>query len=238
MSRSRSASVDTKRLDERDNIAPVVDATLQPNSRIDDEGDKSDEHDGPDGAQPEIQQPEGYILSTVYPPQPCERCALRVLGVSIARNSNKNAPITVMLHPGADMQVSYSHQLEELCADSHPQTAAAKGTSSASASEKSRPKRKLPMAKADSARDGDGGSEDDTDELEDDQVNQTSKKRRTGKLPGPGSDRKAYLAKAVKDLEAQVSRVVAAQAAAERETRKLQERAAALTAAIQELDDE
>ncbi len=62
MSKSRSTSVDASKLDERENLASVMDAAFQSNSKQDDDGEKSDDHDGPDTSQPDIQQPEGYTV--------------------------------------------------------------------------------------------------------------------------------------------------------------------------------
>ena len=69
MSRSRSASVDANKTEERENLARVMDAAFQSNSKHDEEGDRSDDQDGPDASQPDIQQPEGYTVrdARVFP---------------------------------------------------------------------------------------------------------------------------------------------------------------------------
>ena len=113
---------------------------------------------------------------------------------------------------------------------------AAKSASNASAQEKSRPKRKIPSSKP---LNGDAGTEDETDELDDDQATQPAKKRRTSKVFNvSGGDRKSYLEKCLKELDAQIGRLAVAQADANREMKKLQERFAALAAVIQESDED
>ncbi|KAF8639989.1 hypothetical protein AX17_001235 [Amanita inopinata Kibby_2008] len=225
MSRSRSASVDPRRPEERENMTTPVDASLQSNNRHDDERAKSDEHEGADSAQPEIQQPEGYTLSAVYPPQPCERCV----------RANKTCKGI------AGARCEHCKKLKQKCSNYNNapprgrHAVAAKASASAISSEKSRPKRKMPASKT---QNGEAGSDDESDELDDDQASQPSKKRRLSKASASGGDRKSQLTKALKEIEAQASRVVAAQANAERETKKLQERLAMLATSIQELDDD
>ncbi len=85
---------------------------------------------------------------------------------------------------------------------------------------------------------GEIGSEDETDELDDDQSTQPTKKRRTSKVPGSAGDRKLYYLKIIREMELQVTRVLQAQATAERDLKKLQERLTTLTAAIQQESDE
>ncbi len=114
-------------------------------------------------------------------------------------------------------------------------SAAAKSASLASAQEKSRPKRKTQSSKV---MNGEIGSEDETDELDDDQSTQPTKKRRTSKVPGSAGDRKLYYLKIIREMELQVTRVLQAQATAERDLKKLQERLTTLTAAIQQESDE
>jgi hypothetical protein len=112
---------------------------------------------------------------------------------------------------------------------------AAKSASNASTQEKSRPKRKIPSSKP---LNGDAGTEDETDELDDDQATQPAKKRRTSKVFVSGGDRKSYIEKSLKELDAQIARLAAAQADANREMKKLQERFAALAAVVQESDED
>jgi hypothetical protein len=114
-------------------------------------------------------------------------------------------------------------------------SAAAKSASLASAQEKSRPKRKTQSSKT---MNGEIGSEDETDELDDDQSTQPTKKRRTSKVPGSAGERKLYYLKTVKELETQIARVLQAQANAERDLKRLQDRLSSLSAAIQESDED
>ncbi|KAM6495579.1 hypothetical protein JOM56_008285 [Amanita muscaria] len=74
MSKSRSPSIDANKTEQGENLSAVMEAAFQANSKHDEEGERSDDQDGPDASQPDIQQPDGYILSAIYPPQPCERC--------------------------------------------------------------------------------------------------------------------------------------------------------------------
>jgi len=225
MSRSRSASVDANKIEERENLATVMDAAFQSNSKHDEEGDRSDDQDGPDASQPDIQQPEGYTLSAVYPPQPCERCI----------RANKTCKGI------AGARCEHCKKLKQKCSNysnAPPRgrhAVAAKSASNASAQEKSRPKRKIPSSKP---LNGDAGTEDETDELDDDQGTQPAKKRRTSKVFVSGGDRKSYIDKVMKDLGAQIARQVAACAAADRETKKTQEQYAALAAVMQESDED
>ena len=85
---------------------------------------------------------------------------------------------------------------------------------------------------------GEIGSEDETDELDDDQSTQPTKKRRTSKVPGSAGDRKLYYLKTIKEMEAQIARVLQAQANAERDLKKLQDKLTSLTGAIQQESDE
>lgn len=85
---------------------------------------------------------------------------------------------------------------------------------------------------------GEIGSEDETDELDDDQSTQPTKKRRTSKVPGSAGERKLYYLKTVKELETQIARVLQAQANAERDLKRLQDRLSSLSAAIQESDED
>ena len=129
MSKSRSASIDASKPDEHENLASVMDAAFQSNSKHDDDGEKSDDHDGPDTSQPDIQQPEGYTVRATAQPrsadlrgnsfQLCTRhnpvsAALERTKhakaslapvASIARNSNRNVPTIAMPRRAADMQV-------------------------------------------------------------------------------------------------------------------------------------
>ncbi|KAF8631203.1 hypothetical protein AX15_002534 [Amanita polypyramis BW_CC] len=225
MSKSRSASVDANKPNERETLATVMDAAFQSNSKHDDEAEKSDDHDGQDASQPDIQQPEGYTLSAVYPPQPCERCV----------RANKTCKGI------AGARCEHCKRLKQKCSNysnAPPRgrhAAAVKNASLPSALEKSRPKRKVPSTRA---LNGELGSEDETDELDDDQSTQPPKKRRLSKVPGSTGDRKSYLMKSIKELETQLSRVAAAQANADREMKKFQERFAALAAAVQESDED
>ncbi|KAK2466491.1 hypothetical protein APHAL10511_002133 [Amanita phalloides] len=224
MSKSRSASVDASKPEERESLANVMDAAFQSNSKHDEDGEKSDDHDGPDASQPDIQQPEGYTLSAVYPPQPCDRCI----------RANKTC------RGIAGARCEHCKRLKQKCSNfsnAPPRgrhAAAAKNAALALAQEKSRPKRKVPSK----ALNGDVGSEDETDELDDDQSVQPTKKRRMSKAPGSAGDRKAYLSKMVKDVETQIARVVQSQVNTEREVKKLQEKVAAMSAVIQESDEE
>ncbi|KIL68294.1 hypothetical protein M378DRAFT_158825 [Amanita muscaria Koide BX008] len=74
MSKSRSPSIDANKTEQGENLSAIMEAAFQANSKHDEEGERSDDQDGPDASQPDIQQPDGYILSAIYPPQPCERC--------------------------------------------------------------------------------------------------------------------------------------------------------------------
>ena len=129
MSKSRSASIDASKPDEHENLASVMDAAFQSNSKHDDDGEKSDDHDGPDTSQPDIQQPEGYTVRATAQPrsadlrgnsfQLCTRHnpvsaasertkhakASLAPVASIARNSNRNVPTIAMPRRAADMQV-------------------------------------------------------------------------------------------------------------------------------------
>lgn len=129
MSKSRSASLDASKPDEHENLASVMDAAFQSNSKHDDDGEKSDDHDGPDTSQPDIQQPEGYTVRATAQARSADLCvnsfrlcirhnpvsaaleqtkhakASRAPVVNIARNLNRNVPTIATPRHGADMQV-------------------------------------------------------------------------------------------------------------------------------------
>lgn len=215
-----------------------MDEVFKKNNNAHDDDDRTDDRSHERDVEHEIEQPEGFTLtSAVYPPNPCERCV----------RTNKTCKGV------AGARCEYCKRLKQKCSNStgpargkhaaaaRLKAAAAtipgKGASHNSVAEsstasKARPKRKLSL-KPSAYQNGDYDS--DEGELDDDGHEPPAKLNKKRRTAISGAINRANIMKYVGELEATISRL---QASTAKEVDKAQALIRAISAEMRDTEDE
>ncbi|KAF8221104.1 hypothetical protein L208DRAFT_1426709 [Tricholoma matsutake] len=215
-------------------LADTLDDAFKSNNKSMEDGeDEKSEHGGPpeetQEEEPVIEQPQGYTMSSVYPPQPCERCVRSkktCKGIAGARCehckslhqkcSNSTGPPRGR-HAGKPVFITIVPGRRDSNLPNF-ENGASEG--------QGRPKRKA------AAKKSKPDDIEEEDEEEDEKPNQVSKKRRVGTDTGP---RRTRLLRDIAELESAIKRL---QNSYMKEFAHLQRLAGSLASEIRVMDDE
>jgi len=199
-------------------LAAAMEAAFRRNSKGAD-GETVDDRDERE-AELEIRPPEGYTMSSVYPPQPCERCV----------RTNKTCKGV------AGSRCEHCKNLHQKCSNSTgpPRGRHAVAIFQAHASDSGfappRAKRKAASKPAAKQRSGD----DEEDELDEDEDEQQRPKKRQATQPGSSSgSRQSRLLKKATDIESAIKHL---QTFTAKELSRLTQIAGTLAEEIRELE--